>query len=40
MFPTELNPLFMDVLKYIPELEKIVDGLKKYLKQVFPNNEK
>jgi uncharacterized protein with HEPN domain len=36
---TELNSLFMDVLKYVPELEKIVDGLKKYLKEVFPGNE-
>ena len=33
---SELNSLFMDVLKYVPELEKIVDGLKKYLKEVFP----
>ena len=36
---TELNSLFMDVLKYVPELKKIVDGLKKYLKEVFPGNE-
>ena len=33
---TELNSLFMDVLKYVPELEKIIDGLKKYVKEVFP----
>ncbi len=32
---TELNFLFMDVLKYVPELEKIINGLKKYVKEVF-----
>ena len=37
---TELNSLFMDVLKYVPELEKIIYELKKYLKEVFPASVK
>lgn len=34
---TELNTLFRDVMKYVPELEKICDNLKRYTKEVFPD---
>ena len=31
----DLNALFMDVLRYVPELEVVVNSLKKYINNQF-----
>lgn len=33
---SDLNTLFMDVLRYVPVLEKVVINLKKYIDKEFP----